>query len=80
MERTSIEHKGVPVFGAKDCILQYFAKKSRSGTGIKTYNFSIPLDLNLVIENAFYEEVFNNEQQQPGASAGEAMKVGGSPM
>ena len=77
MERTYIEHKGIPVSATKDCILQHFAKKSRGGTAIKTYNFSLSLELNLVIENAFYEEFFDQEQQHPGTSATERMKVSG---
>lgn len=62
MEEVSILCKDVEVSGDTDCILQYFSKKAR-GISTKTYNFSVVLDLNLVITNKFYQKVSNYMEQ-----------------
>lgn len=60
----SLEYKGAEISGGKDCLLRYFLKKGRGGTANRTYNFSIVLDLHLVIENQFYEEVCQHQEQE----------------
>lgn len=75
MERVAIEHKGVPIFSDKDCILQYFAKKSRGGAAIRTYDFSTVLELHLLIENQFYQEVCEHQEQEFKAPDTSAQKV-----
>jgi hypothetical protein len=80
VEQVVVRHKGVPVSGDRDCILQYFAKKPRSGVVIKTYNFSTVLDLNLVIENKFFQEVSNHLEQGSNVLDTGVPKVSGSSM
>ena len=68
-------HKGTPVSGDKDCILQYFAKK---GHGIsKIYNFSVVLDLNLVITNELYQDVLLHQEQESDVLETRGPKVSG---
>jgi hypothetical protein len=64
MEQVTIEHKGVPISSDKDCILQYFAKKSRGSAAIRTYDFSIVLEVHLCIENQFYQAVCEHQDQE----------------
>jgi hypothetical protein len=79
-EGVTIEHKGTPVSGDSDCILQYFTKKSRAGTiGPKTYNFHTVPDLTLLIEKKFYDKVIEYLVESDGLVTG-ARKVGGSSM
>ena len=56
MGGVTIRHKGVPVSSDKECILHFFSKKAR-GITVKAYNFSLALELNLVIENKLFQEV-----------------------
>lgn len=69
-----IRHKGVLVSGDSDCILQYYSKKTRSAA-TKTYNFSLVLDFNLVINNKFYQEVSGHMDQEFSVLDGEAPEV-----
>lgn len=79
MEQVTIEYKGVPISGNKDCILQCFVhKKTRKGVAIKTYDLSIVPDLHLKIENHFYEEVLLYQEQEFSAPATATPKVSGS--
>ena len=65
----TIEHKGAPVTGDRDCILQYFAKKSGRGVTAKTYNFLLTLELNAVIKHAFYQRAYNYKEQEDVSDA-----------
>ena len=70
-----IRHKGAPVSGDRDCILQYFSKK---GCGVsKVFNFSIVLDLNLVITNESYQDVLLHQGQEPDVLETRGPKVSG---
>jgi hypothetical protein len=74
----SIEHRGIGLDGEKDCLLQYLVKKPRKGIAIKTYDFSTILDLHLVVENRFYEEVSLRLEQDLDLPATTALKVSGN--
>ena len=56
-----LEYKGIQITGEKDCIQQYFAEKSQGGVAVagsnQQYDFSIILDVYLMIKHKFYMSV-----------------------
>ena len=76
----TIQYKGGLVSGDRDCILDYFAKKTR-GIATKTYNFSNPLELSLVMKNKHYREACHHQDQESDVFYGTQMpKVSESSM
>ena len=76
-EEVTIWHKGAPAVGDVDCLLQFFSKKVH-GISARILNFSIVLDLNLVIENKLYQEVSNHLEQGYDVLGAGASKVSGN--
>lgn len=72
----SLEYKGAPISGDRDCILEHFVKKGRGGALNKGYDFRITLNIDLLIENHFYEKVcLFQEDVSVGASLQRVSKV-----
>ena len=63
IDEVSLEHKGTPISGDKDCILEYFVKRGRAGAVNKGYDFRLTLNIDLLIENHFYEKVSLFQEQ-----------------
>ena len=55
--------------------MQYFAKKARVAVAGRAYDFSTILDLHLVIENQFYEEVCQHLEQEFGVPDTKTLKA-----
>jgi len=76
-----LECKGVQITGEKDCIQQYFAKKSRGGAAAagsnRPYDFSIILDVHLMIKHKFYVSVCSHREQVFQAAEGATQEVCG---
>jgi hypothetical protein len=76
-EMTHIECKGFPVKDEKECLLHHFAKKPRGRTETtgRRFDFSVILDIHLVIKGSFYELVNEHREQALQAGEGGANKV-----
>ena len=79
-EVAHIECKGARVGGDKDCIVQYFVKKPR-GRGVagavRQYDFSLILDVKLVIKGSFFDLVDAHREQALQAAESDLNKVCG---
>ena len=64
---THIEHKSDHISGESDCLLTYFVKKPRGGAAVagsaRRYDFTIILEIYLVIEDEFYQSVEEHRYQ-----------------
>lgn len=73
-----IECKGAHVTAEENCILQFFVKKPRgraAATSTRQYDFSVILDVNLIIKSSFFDAVSAHRDQAIQASEGGVTKV-----
>jgi hypothetical protein len=73
-----IECQVVHLIGKRDYLLLCFVKKSRGGAAAKStrqYDFSVILDIHLVIENSFGQLVLTHREQAFKAADGGGTKV-----